>query len=980
MLHSRRLFLLLICCLMIFSLSQIAAQDETPTLTPTETSIPTLPPTETATDIPSATPLPSETPTALPTETPTPLPIPTASETPTETPTAEISNSPAPTLTVDASLSLSPSPTPTITLTPSATASAAATSVFPTAQPLTQLFSDNFDTGDVSHWTLGMGWGLIPSEGGQALQQMQSSNEPTTFVYNTLSDVFIQMRVLFTTGIFRLSMRESNEGAYTIFLNDQGQLNLLRGTTVIGNADIPSSSQLGTWQTVSLSILGDSLEVSINGVTLITVQDMAPLPSGTISFAAIESNTLIVDDVMVQVPETMLADTYSKSLPTKIGLTPLPTRPYPTAVAHINSKSDQEIASFTVGTVNFRSVTNVSELIDVFDTANHDPNNTYVVQLASGVYSFTNSQIFNGIETFSSLPVYGNIILVGLESYNLGIHPDTPTLPANRKVILERDINAPENDIFHIFEGGSLSIYNLVVRNGGGSTARYAGGGIVNDGYLFLYNSTIENNNARYAGGGIINNKYIENGVQYGLGTIRVINVVFRHNRTTATDSFATDGGGAIANRGGIVGGSFSDNGVTYFSGCVTFDTNTAIGGAFGGTGGAIVNGVFGAGGSVALEKVNFLNNTANSTSGRVIANQNTATTAITVDSYWLTYSSFSISGNVTISPAPRTSGDPIVLNCVVPPPPMPPRPPADITSEIPEPSAFHSLWKKFGLPPPFTSLPYVVSPNIACPVPGNSTLPCQPNNPLNQISVQGYGPSFHAYDVSSKDRVLIAGGDYGNSYQLHNGIDYGNGTWTQRVVTSICDGIVIPGNYYAGSNTGGSAQPGRGVAVRCFMDSLTNGNPDTDGDGKPNLSNVVVTYNHLLGDTNPALPNNVDCLLLSAPIDCKEQDAAEGQYLLAKYQATPSPGLPYTGYVVRVGTPLGQTGGDPNFDHLHMSVFLARGFDRTDNNGKAFGFNPYLMFSSGIADQHHFQTYFPSVWFQSAYYRKSEFRNSWYM
>ncbi len=147
MLRNRRLSVLLAICVTIFGLSRIAAQDATPIIPPTETSVPTLPPTEIPTDVPSATPLPTFTltltPTPLPTETPTLLPTPTASdtatETPTETPTLETTVSPTETVTDEPYLSPTSSPTATLTASPSVTASLMPTSInvqsFPTMPP-----------------------------------------------------------------------------------------------------------------------------------------------------------------------------------------------------------------------------------------------------------------------------------------------------------------------------------------------------------------------------------------------------------------------------------------------------------------------------------------------------------------------------------------------------------------------------------------------------------------------------------------------------------------------------------------------------------------------------------------------------------------------------------------------------------------------------------------------------------------------------
>ncbi len=323
MLHSRRLLLWLAICLTVFDLSQIVAQDETPTMTPLPTEILILaqPPTETAT----------ETPTETPTDVPTATETATASQTASEIPTVEMSESSTPTLTAEASLSAEPAPTITLTASPSETSvdlpsPSATASLTPTATNTQSsdwkiLFTDNFDTGQLMLWNLGKGWGLVPSEAGQALQ-VKDSDEPATFVYNTLGDASVQMRVLMTAGTVRLSIRQSDAGAYSLLLDANGQASLLRGAQVIGNASAPPAAELSQWHTISLSIVGNNLNVTVDGVAIITAQDAVPLPSGTFSIAGINAGTLLIDDVKVeQKNDTVLA----APVPLSTEVIPIPT-------------------------------------------------------------------------------------------------------------------------------------------------------------------------------------------------------------------------------------------------------------------------------------------------------------------------------------------------------------------------------------------------------------------------------------------------------------------------------------------------------------------------------------------------------------------------------------------------------------------------------------------------------------------------------
>ena len=97
----------------------------------------------------------------------------------------------------------------------------------------------------------------------------------------------------------------------------------------------------------------------------------------------------------------------------------------------------------------------------------------------------------------------------------------------------------------------------------------------------------------------------------------------------------------------------------------------------------------------------------------------------------------------------------------------------------------------------------------------------------------------------------------------------------------------------------------------------------DTDGDGEPNLSNIIVTYNHLIQSSTA----NLDYL---------------GNQILGNNR------IP-EGTVVRRGQVLGTTGDHPNYDHLHFEVYLARDYLE---GYYAININPSLMFSKTLHDR----------------------------
>jgi WD40 repeat protein/murein DD-endopeptidase MepM/ murein hydrolase activator NlpD len=242
----------------------------------------------------------------------------------------------------------------------------------------------------------------------------------------------------------------------------------------------------------------------------------------------------------------------------------------------------------------------------------------------------------------------------------------------------------------------------------------------------------------------------------------------------------------------------------------------------------------------------------------------------------------------------PTTTQPPIpTLTPSLTPPPLP----NGVASQAVE---FYQSYREFGLPPPLDAFPYAGADSVG-------RLRGQP------LSIQGYGPTTFAYTWQDEY--------YENTAGIHPGLDFGlGGVWDNEIVLSVCDGIVIGNrdNLLLGTTAAGS-----GVVVRCFMDSLgyledanasNNIRVDTDLDGRPNLSNLLVSYGHLNGN--------------------------QGNLFVTM------------GQVVRVGDQLGVTDADATnpYDHLHLEVFLRRGFRYTETE-HAVMINPMLVFSQRVTD-----------------------------
>jgi hypothetical protein len=231
-----------------------------------------------------------------------------------------------------------------------------------------------------------------------------------------------------------------------------------------------------------------------------------------------------------------------------------------------------------------------------------------------------------------------------------------------------------------------------------------------------------------------------------------------------------------------------------------------------------------------------------------------------------------------------------------------------------PEAAEFHAHAQEFGLPLPFDLLPV----------------------PPEFIQwTQGYGPN--TYSWTRKDMTT-----YSQTHGYHTGIDFAGAEDTGISVRAVCDGVILSGRVPG--NNGGTTRvnTGRGFNLRCFMDDPTL--TDFDQDGHRNLSNIVVSYNHLV-----EMPG--------IPFPQPGQIVHEGQWLAqstAFYSCPPDAGCTISAY----GTICTINGLDcpENLkyrNHLHLEVWIARGFRDGlrlgvgGDGNDAVRINPSLMFSS---------------------------------
>jgi hypothetical protein len=276
---------------------------------------------------------------------------------------------------------------------------------------------------------------------------------------------------------------------------------------------------------------------------------------------------------------------------------------------------------------------------------------------------------------------------------------------------------------------------------------------------------------------------------------------------------------------------------------------------------------------------------------------------------------------------------------------PSPTRIPRNV---VPEAQLLHDRAREIGLPLPFDTWP----------VADYSAVTWK----------QGYGPTSFAKRAEPPP--------YRGTHQIHSGIDF-TASLNQTVI-SVCSGVVV-----GGSTTG--QYTGYGVSVRCFADD----SPDVDGDNIPNLSNIVVSYNHLRSDLQVVIPSQHD---ISFQVVSKGQILG---YTASFYYSKggilsdiDSDGNTYNYKLCYMETNFDSREDDcriinrglecidldatnecttirPTADHLHLEVFIARGLHATFNAIRVnpllmFDINMVLHFTLDIPEESGFDTYFP--------------------
>jgi hypothetical protein len=510
------------------------------------------------------------------------------------------------------------------------------------------------------------------------------------------------------------------------------------------------------------------------------------------------------------------------------------------------------------------------DLYSAIATANTSGANPYIIYLLEGVFPIDQTQVLQANMYF----------------YGRGV--DT--------TVIQRQAGVPPSAMASLMtlNGNVVRLENLTVSDGmATSGAGTAGAVFIWSGILVVEDSKFQNNEA-FSGGTIYNQG----------GQIELRRTIFYNSRAIG----AFGDGGAI----------YTINSIPVAT-CVRFESNQAVR-----AGGALASNT----GQVTIDHSTFIGNTA--ATSRHVHNYAVSPQISALSNWWNSDGVIQPNDVSAVNTGIPLSGDPtapytnvippnnnptalyngslytVWPSCVMQAPePVPQVPTATPTftvtptaspTSIPRDVAwyaqpFHNGARLYGLPLPFTRLPY----NITEADQGT----------ISQIWMQGYGPITWAF----QNQTL-----YDGTHGIHTGLDYGaDSGWSRRWVVAICDGVIVGGRPGSG---GGSTQSdqGLGVSVRCFADEPR----DPEGNGIPNLSNIILTYNHL----------TIVCTQVDSSNNCIDNLEI--------------------GEVVTVGQRLGKTG-ETDVDHLHLEAFLATGFC----NNSAIRLNPLLLYTRVVAEQH---------------------------
>ncbi|MEO8612973.1 MAG: PT domain-containing protein, partial [Chloroflexota bacterium] len=302
---SKKWLALLIVAVLLGVSAPITAQDITETPSPEPTLIE---PTATPTDMPTLEPTvaPTEVATDIPTELPTEQPT---LETPVEV-TDEATIEPTEEATTEVTEVATETPVATIGVeeTPVVEPTLSVTEVDP--EPALQLLErELFDNlPDAAVWSIPASASLTEGQVGQGLQLAADENTSTESLalITPYQDVVVQADFKLQSGEARLNTRANDTTSYSAGLSADA-VTLYQGSEIL--LSTPLTLDLSLWHTLRLSTIGNVVRVSVDDVEWIVARQNTSLESGTASISGTETGNLLVDNIFVWIPESVIETT-----------------------------------------------------------------------------------------------------------------------------------------------------------------------------------------------------------------------------------------------------------------------------------------------------------------------------------------------------------------------------------------------------------------------------------------------------------------------------------------------------------------------------------------------------------------------------------------------------------------------------------------------------------------------------------------------
>lgn len=170
-----------------------------------------------------------------------------------------------------------------------------------TPEPILSLiFSDEFETGANTAWSLGEGWSIVPDgTGNNSVLQSSLPDQLASLALGDLNDLAVQASVQMISGSVSLELQRSAVASYRVRMTDMGTIELYRAEVLVGTAELTTFTP-GNWYSLRLSAIDSVLQVSVDNVELVSYVDEAPLPPGIIAISGTAfAHPFNVDNVQV---------------------------------------------------------------------------------------------------------------------------------------------------------------------------------------------------------------------------------------------------------------------------------------------------------------------------------------------------------------------------------------------------------------------------------------------------------------------------------------------------------------------------------------------------------------------------------------------------------------------------------------------------------------------------------------------------------